>query len=154
MSAAYAARLASKSSICGQHDAGLEAEEAVQPRHPLRVELREVVVHGDEVRAAAGERVEVERQRGDEGLALTGLHLGDPAEVERGAAHDLDVEVTLAEGAQATFADDRERLGEDVVEEVGARVVVLGLVEALAERERAGGAGRRRSGPASRARGG
>ena len=92
-----------------------------------------------------GERVEIERQRGDEGLTLTGLHLRDPPEVERGAAHDLHVEVPLTEGAQATFADDRERLGEEVVEQVGARVVVLGLVEALAERRTYGGAGRRRS---------
>ena len=43
------------------------------------------------------EPVEVGRQRGHEGLALAGLHLGDPAEVQRGAAHQLDVEVALAD---------------------------------------------------------
>ena len=63
-----------------------------------------------------GERVEVGGQGGDEGLALTGLHLGDPAEVQRGAAHDLDVEVALAERARAGLADRRERLGQEVVE--------------------------------------
>ena len=62
------------------------------------------------------ERVEVRRQRGDERLALAGLHLRDPAEVQRGAAHDLDVEVALPEHAPRGLADGRERLGEEVVE--------------------------------------
>ena len=63
-----------------------------------------------------GERVQVRRQRGDERLALTGLHLGDPPEVQRGAAHDLDVEVALTEDPLAGLADGREGLGEEVVE--------------------------------------
>ena len=111
----------------------------MQPAHPLGVALGEVVVDGDEVHALAGERVEVERQRGDEGLALTGLHLGDPAEVQRRAAHHLDVEVALAERARGRLADGGERLGEQVVEEIDLGVVVGRLVEALAEvaRERA-----------------
>ena len=62
------------------------------------------------------ERVEVRRQRGDEGLALTGLHLGDVALVQRRATHDLHVEVTLAEGALGRLADRGERLGQQVVE--------------------------------------
>ena len=62
------------------------------------------------------ERVEVGRQGRDERLALTGLHLGDVAQVQRGAAHDLDVEVALAEGALARLADRGERLGQEVVE--------------------------------------
>ena len=74
-----------------------ETEEAVEPAHPLGVEPGEVVVDGDEVHAAPGERVEVAGQRRDERLALAGLHLRDPAEVQRRAAHDLDVEVALAE---------------------------------------------------------
>ena len=80
-------------------------------------------------------------QRRDEGLALAGLHLGDPAEVQRGAAHDLHVEVALAEHAPAGLAHGRERLGEEVVEQVGDELLaVLGvlargprLVDLLAE---------------------
>ena len=96
----------------------------MQPRHPLGMETREVVVHRDEVHALAGERVEVARQRRDERLALAGLHLGDPPEVHRGAAHDLDVEVALAERALAGLADDRERLRQHLGEAV-LFVVVL-----------------------------
>ena len=52
----------------------------------------------------------------DQGLALTGLHLGDVAEVQRGAAHDLHVEVPLAEDPLGGLADGGERLGHQVVE--------------------------------------
>ena len=84
--------------------------------HPLGVAPGEVVVDGDEVHALATETVEVHRERRHEGLALAGLHLGDPSEVERGAAHHLDVVVTLADDPVGRFADDRERLGKEVVE--------------------------------------
>ena len=72
------------------------------------------------------ERVEVRGQRRDQRLALTGLHLRDPAEVQRRAAHQLHVEVTLAEDPLAGLADGGERLGEQVVE-------VLAPLEAPAE---------------------
>ena len=84
--------------------------------HPLGLELREVVVDGDDVDAVALERVEVGGQGGDEGLALTGLHLGDVAEVQRRATHDLDVEVALAEHPAGGLAHGGERLGHQVVE--------------------------------------
>ena len=94
--------------------------------HPLGVTPGQVVVDGDEVNAFATDAVEVRRERGHEGLALAGLHLGDPAEVERSAAHHLDVVVTLADHTIGGFAGDRERLDEYVVER-GA------VVETLAE---------------------
>ena len=90
----------------------------MQPAHPFRLEAGEVVVDRDEVHAAAGQRVQVARQRRDEGLAFAGLHLRDPTEVQRRAAHDLDVEVALAEHPLAGLADGRERLREQVVERV------------------------------------
>ena len=99
-----------------EHHADAEAEEVVDPAHPLGVILREVVVDGDDVDALAGESVEVDRQGRDEGLALTGLHLGDVAEVERSAAHQLDVEVPLSEHALGGLAHGGERLGKQVVE--------------------------------------
>ena len=82
----------------------------VRPRngraaHPLGLVAGEVVVDGDEVHALAGERVQIGRQGRDEGLALTGLHLGDPAQVQGGAAHELDVEVAQAQGAGGRFTD-------------------------------------------------
>jgi hypothetical protein len=63
------------------------------------------------VRALAGEGVERERQRRDERLALAGLHLGDLAVVERGAADELDVVVAQAEEALRGLAREREVSG-------------------------------------------
>ncbi len=97
-------------------DADGKAEEAVDLAHPLGVALGEVVVDGDDVDAAAGERVEVAGKRGDEGLAFAGLHLGDLAGVEDHAADELDIEVAHADGAAAGLADDGEGLGQDLVQ--------------------------------------
>ena len=116
--------------LLGRHRAedaaGLHAEGAVHAAHQLGLVLGEEVVDGDDVHALARQGVEVGRERRDEGLALTGLHLGDVAEVQGGPTHDLHVEVSLAEGALARLADGGERLRQEHVEG-------LALVEALAE---------------------
>ncbi|PSK61598.1 hypothetical protein B0E53_06501 [Micromonospora sp. MH33] len=100
----------------GQHHAHGEAEELVHPAHPGGVALGQVVVHRDHVHALAGERVQVDRHDRGEGLALTGLHLGDVAEVQGRAAHHLDVVGPLAEHPRGGFPAHRERLGQQVVE--------------------------------------
>ena len=79
-----------------QDHADVQAQEAVHAAHPLAVAFGQVVVDGDDVHALAAERVEVGGQHRGQGLALTGLHLGDVAEVQRRATHHLDVEVPLA----------------------------------------------------------
>ena len=106
----------------------VQAQELVDPAHPLGVALGQVVVDRDQVDALAGQRVEVRGQGADQGLALTGLHLGDVAEVQGGAAHDLHVVVALAEHALGGLADRRERLGEQVVEGLAVGVALLVLV--------------------------
>jgi hypothetical protein len=102
------------------------AEGLVDRPHPLGVALGEVVVHGHELDVHAGERVQVERERGDERLSLAGLHLGDAALVEHHPADQLDVEVAHAQRAFGRLADAGEGLREQIVE-------VLALVEARAE---------------------
>ena len=92
-----------------------DPERSVDRSHPLRVALGQVVVHGDDVDAVR-ERVQVGGHRGGEGLALTGLHLGDVALVQGDRTHHLDVEVPLPDRAPRGLADARERLGQDVVE--------------------------------------
>ena len=69
--------------VVGDHP-DADAEEVEDRAHPLRVAPGEVVVDGDDVDAAAGQRVEDRGQRRDEGLALAGPHLGDLALVEDG----------------------------------------------------------------------
>ena len=97
--------------------------------HPVSVTGGEVVVDGDDVDPLAFEGVQVHGQGRDQGLAFTGLHLGDPTEVQGGAAHQLDVVVALADGALGGLADDREGLGQEVVQ-------VLPVCEPLLELDR------------------
>ncbi len=85
--------------LVGKDATAGQAEETVDPAHEVRLVFGEVVVHGDDVDASAGQGVEVGRRGGHEGLAFTGLHFGDVAQVEGGATHELDVEVTHAQGA-------------------------------------------------------
>ena len=103
----------------GQDHADVEAQEAVHAAHPLAVAFGQVVVDRDDVHALAGQRIEVGGQHGGQRLALTGLHLGDVAEVQRGPAHDLDVERPLGQHPPGGLPGYRERLGQQVVE-VGA----------------------------------
>jgi len=99
---------------------------------PLRVAFGEVVVDGHHVDAAAGEPVEVRRQRGDECLSLSGLHLGDGAAVQHHAADQLHVVVALGEGSAHRLAHRRECLGQDLVERrVDLRALALVLLLAL-----------------------
>ena len=102
------------------------AEEAVDLAHPVGVAAGEIVVDGDDVDALALERIEIDRERRDQGLTLAGLHLGDLAAVERDAADQLDVVMALAERADGRFAHRREGFGQKIVE-LGA------VAEALAE---------------------
>ena len=97
-------------------DAVGHAEEVVDLPHPVGVAAGEVVVHGDDMHALAGERIQVDRQRGDQGLALAGLHLGDLAVVQHHAADQLHVEMPLPEGAAAGLADHGEGFRQQVVQ--------------------------------------
>ena len=118
--------------VGGQHHADGEAQPLVDLAHPLGVAPGQVVVDGDEVHAPAAHAVEVDGQGGDEGLALAGLHLGDPAEVQGGPAHQLDVVVALADDPPGRLPDHREGLEQDVVEGV-LDLVGLGPGQLLAE---------------------
>src|SRR5215217_2305730 len=131
MSAAYCWRFSSGESLKPGMMSPTEPQEVVDAAHPLGVEAGQVVVDRHEVDALAAEPVQVGGQGRDEGLALARLHLGHPAEMQRGPAHQLDVEVALADDALGGLARDGERLDGDVVE-IGA------VGEALAELGRLG----------------
>ena len=92
-----------------------EPEVAVEFAHPLAVAPCEVVVDGDHVDAAPRKRVEVDRRRRDERLALACAHLGDAPLVQAYAADELDVEMPHSEHAPRRLAHDRERLGKDLL---------------------------------------
>ncbi len=120
-------------------DADREAEEAVDAPHPLGVAAGQVVVDRDDVDALAGQRVQVGRQRRHQRLAFAGLHLGDAAAVQDHAADQLDVEVPHAEHAAAGLADQREGVGQEVVERfalVGAAAEIVAALAQAGVRER------------------
>ena len=123
------------------------AEEAVDAAHPFRVAAREVVVHGDDVNALAGERVEVGGQRGDERLAFAGLHLGERAVVQHHAADQLHVVVPHLQHAASGFPHHREGFGKKVVERLAvgeAGLELRGLAAQLLVAERLDASLRRR----------
>ena len=103
-----------------------QAQEFVDGAHPGGVALGEIVVDGDDMHALAGERVEIDGERGDQSLAFAGLHLGDAPLVQHHAADHLHVEMALADGALGALAHGGERLGDQIIE-IGA------LAQALAE---------------------
>ena len=115
----------------GDDQPHLQAHPVVDPAHPLGVEAGKVVVDRHQVHALAAETIEVGGQGADKGLALSGLHLGHPAEMEGGTAHQLDVEVALTDYPAGGFAHHRESLDEEVVE-------CLATVDAVAELVRLG----------------
>ena len=99
------------------HDAAdAHTEQAVDLPHPLGVALGQVVVDRDDVHALAGQRVEIDRQGRDQRLAFAGLHLGDHAAMQHDPAHQLHVEMALAQRALRRFAHGREGLDQEVVE--------------------------------------
>ena len=103
-------------------------EETVDASHELGLIGGEVVVDRDDVHAFARQRVEVRGERRHERFALAGLHLGDVAQVERRAAHDLDVVGPLPDGSPGGFAHSGESLGKELVKGFAVRDTLLELL--------------------------
>ena len=85
--------------------------------------------------ALALERVQIDRQSRDQGLALAGPHLGDLSAVEHDAADHLDVEVAHPEDSFSGFAHDSEGFGKEVAEEIVHLGVGAGFLELAAKLE-------------------
>ncbi len=113
-------------------DADGEAEEFVDLAHPFGVALGEIIVDGDDVDAASGQRIEIDGQRGDQRLAFAGLHLGNLAFVQHHAADQLDVEMPLAKGALAGLAHGGKSRHQNVVERPAAGELFFELVSPCA----------------------
>ena len=120
------------------HHTHAETQPGVEASHPLRIAAGQVVVHGDQVGTLARQGVQVQGQRGREGLALTGAHLRHPALVQGHATHQLHIEVAHLQDTAAAFPGHGEGLGQDVVDggpsgQLGAQVGSLGLQGLVAE---------------------
>ncbi len=60
----------------------LQAQQIVDPSHPLAVEAGKIVVDGDHMHALARESIEIGRHSQGQGLALAGFHFRNPPLVE------------------------------------------------------------------------
>ena len=90
-------------------DADGEAKRLIDRAHPFRVAPRQIIVHGDDMHAAAGERIQIRGQSGDESLAFAGFHLGDFAFMQHHAADELHVKMPHSQLAAAGFAREGKR---------------------------------------------
>ena len=104
-----------------------QAQHVVNGAHPFGVAAGQVVVDGDDVHAAAGERVQIGGQGGDERLAFAGLHFGDFAFVQDHAADQLHVEMAHAQRAAARFADQGERRDQGRLDRILQFLLVVGI---------------------------
>ena len=66
----------------GQVDAHAHAQEVVKLAHPLRIAAGQIIVDRDHVHTFVGQCIEVHRQGGRQGLALTGAHFRNFAVVQ------------------------------------------------------------------------
>ena len=92
------------------------AQEFIYPPHPVGLPAHQVIVSGNKLDAATGQRIEVKRHSGGQRLALAGLHLGDLALVQDNSAHHLHVKVALAQCTLGGLAHRSKGLGENIVE--------------------------------------
>ena len=105
----------------------------VDAAHPLGVALGQVIIDGNDVYTLAGNSVEVAGQRGDQGLAFAGLHLGDMPLVQCHGANELHVKVTHARDALGSLTHGGKSLGEHVVERLAVGVTLTELIGLGAE---------------------
>src|SRR5215475_1993938 len=96
--------------------ANSEAEEVVDLAHPLGVAFGQIVVDGDDMNTASGQRIEINRQSGDQRFTFTGFHLGDLAFMQHHATDKLHVEVPHVEDPPTGLANYCKCLFENFVQ--------------------------------------
>ena len=106
-------------------DAGGHAQSAIDFAHPFRVTFRQIVVHGHDMHALAGQRVQIGWEGRHKGFALAGLHLGNVALVQEDPAHQLRVKGAQTQRTLGGFATVSEGLGQDCVQLFAVRHTLL-----------------------------
>src|SRR5262249_39231417 len=80
-----------------------------------------------------GERIEIDRESRNQGLAFAGLHLGDLAFVQDYAADKLDVEMPLPQRALGGLAHGGECRHENIFERLAFGQLLFELIGASAQ---------------------
>ncbi|MDT4874195.1 hypothetical protein FQZ97_1094830 [compost metagenome] len=126
------------------HDHAIgEAQEIVDLAHPLGVAPDQVVIDGHQMRALAGQRIEIHGQRCHQRLAFAGAHLGNRAVVHDHATDQLHVEMPHAQDALGRLAHRGEGRNDQVLElgalfELGLELRRTGLERVIAELDQLG----------------
>ena len=103
-------------------EADAQPHEAVDLAHPLAVAPGQIVVHGDDVHALAGDGVQIRREHGDERFAFAGFHFRNAPLMQHDAADELHAEGLHAQNTGARLAHGGKRLRQQVVERFAAPV--------------------------------
>ncbi len=102
-------------------DAHRQAQEMVNGAHPAGVTACQVIIDRHQVDPVAGQRVQVERQGGHQGLAFAGAHLGDLALVQDDPADELHVVRALTDGPFGGLAYRCKGFGQDLIQDRPSR---------------------------------
>jgi len=101
-----------------------ESQEAMQPPHPFRVPLGQVVIHRDDMDPLAGDGIEVGRQGSHQGFAFPGAHFGNFAMVQHHAPDQLHIEVAHAQHPLTRFPYHSEGFRQQVVQALALGVAL------------------------------
>ncbi len=104
------------------------AQELVQRTHGVGVTVGKVIVHRHYMNALAGQRIEINRQGGNKGLALTGFHLGNLAFVQCHTADQLDIKVAHAHHTFTSLTHDGEGFRQQRIQRLASGQALLELV--------------------------
>ena len=99
-----------------QIDAHAQAQKVVEPTHPLRVSVGQIIVDRDHMHALAAQGIEVDRQCGGQGFALAGAHLGNLALVQGNTTHHLHIKVAHFHDTLGALAHHGKCLRQQVVQ--------------------------------------
>ena len=108
-----------------QVDAHTQAQKVIQTPHPLRIALGQVVVDRHHMDAATRQGIEVNRQGGGEGFALTGAHFSDLAMVQGHATAELHIKVAHFHDALGALSHHGKSLWQQVVQWLTASHLLL-----------------------------
>ena len=116
--------------LLANNHADAHAEPLIDGAHPFGSPTREVVVDCDQMHPFARDGVQVERQGGDQRLALASAHLGNAAFVQGYAAEQLHIEDALAQGPLRRLAHGRKGFRQERLQRLAG---VMPLAEAMPE---------------------
>ena len=84
--------------------------------HPFRVTLGQVFVDRNDMNAFACQSIQIDCHNGRQGLAFTGLHLGDVAALHNGSTYQLYMIRVFPDHSAAGFSCSRKGFRKNVIQ--------------------------------------